>query len=106
MEVQLCSWSAGVCEDGTAATHTCKECAKNLCPGCREHHGRETKAHSVLPLPLDGGSVVGAPGGEEASAGKEEEKATEREDAGRQAVAEGGDGKERRGRTAGAPSKS
>ena len=96
MEVQLCSWSAGVCEDGTAATHTCKECSKNLCPGCREHHGRETKAHSVLPLPLDGGSVEGAPGGEEASAGKEEEKATEGavEDAGRHAVAEGGDEKE------------
>ena len=77
----LCSWSTGVCDDGTVVTHACAECAKNLCPGCRAHHGQglETQAHIVvpLPLPLDGGGAAGAPGGAEASAGKEEEKTTE-----------------------------
>jgi len=47
-----CNWSAGLCTDGTPATHECSECKEMLCAECFAAHslGRGTRGHTISPL--------------------------------------------------------
>ena len=45
----VCTWKAGVCEDGTAASFFCNDCSQFLCSSCYVVHarGRSTRSHSA-----------------------------------------------------------
>ena len=55
-----CNWGSGGCDDGSAATHHCAECAEFLCAECHAAHSRSRgmRAHavrSVIELAAGGG---------------------------------------------------